>query len=877
MKTKPIVLLILLLFSLDLQVNSQDLLWSQEAESGILSGGADINQACANASNGEFVRLYTDPANSLKFENISIDAAATYRLSIDYFYKGEQPLEILVNGNSAGIYIFPFSIWCYEGNASIMDIALDLPAGSNTLEFRPANGLNAPFLDKLEIYTLAPPSVELIASSTRVQPGQTVDIEAKSSELLTEDMWVELEVSGIDPAYYTLGSTTLVILAGQSSATTQIAFADQGIAHGSSLNVAIKSMHLGLSEGDQLQQLIRIVTHAEVIYVSSTTGNDQNSGVDPESALRTLEKLSKLALIPGDSVLFMAGDTFPGQLKVNGSGDGSSPVCFSRYGSGADPIIDGAAAPGGAFTSAVLIENQDHIILSKLEIANDRKVSRPGEMDEEAYGIQVLNSGDRVMQNFHFKDLTIREIFAVNTDGIDFNQIQTAGIQFRTLQNAVAGKEKNISDVLVEDCYITHTTKAGIWSRHAGATAGLGNDSINRNMNLVLRNNHFFETGGSGIILSKSYNCLLENNIFEYTGSDVDARMAKRGSGAWFWSCRNVMAQYNKSMHVRGPADSYGMHIDFGNENVFLQYNYSEDSEGGFVEILGDNINSVYRFNISVNDGFRENKGNSLWVSDYAGSGTGGIKSDKNYIYNNTIYVDKNISPDIYITGKNTFVYNNIFYTSGAAIIGQVTEVNTAVGSSLNVSNNLFYGTVSYQFTVLDHSSVEGDPLLSSPGALSSEGYRLSDGSIAINAGLSFQEPVFPQAGKGIFSDIPPVPAEDHFGNIISIGSLAPNIGAYAGNVSSSSPFDKLASGDPRVYHDPLANTVNVSWESVSRGKMKVNIFDSTGRMIYQEMYSAGLGKNRIQIPGDQMGLGGLLIIVLNDGNSTHASKLIIP
>ena len=50
-----------------------------------------------------------------------------------------------------------------------------------------------------------------------------------------------------------------------------------------------------------------------------------------------------------------------------------------------------------------------------------------------------------------------------------------------------------------------------------------------------------------------------------------------------------------------------------------------EDCEGGFVEILGGNTNAVYRFNISVNDGYREDpngvpwnkKGKIFWVSNY--------------------------------------------------------------------------------------------------------------------------------------------------------------------------------------------------------------------------------------------------------------------
>ena len=43
-----------------------------------------------------------------------------------------------------------------------------------------------------------------------------------------------------------------------------------------------------------------------------------------------------------------------------------------------------------------------------------------------------------------------------------------------------------------------------------------------------------------------------------------------------------------------------------------FQYNYSEDSEGGFCEILGDNHNVAYRFNVSVNDGFRDFHGNTI-------------------------------------------------------------------------------------------------------------------------------------------------------------------------------------------------------------------------------------------------------------------------
>ncbi|MCA1746916.1 MAG: right-handed parallel beta-helix repeat-containing protein, partial [Bacteroidales bacterium] len=347
-----------------------------------------------------------------------------------------------------------------------------------------------------------------------------------------------------------------------------------------------------------------------------------------------------------------------------------------------------------------------------------------------------------------------------------FNSLKVAGIYFRSERNMEAGKEKHIRDVLVDSCYITRTGKFGIWSQHGGGLSGIGNDSINRNMNLVFRNNHFFETGGSGITPGRSYNCLLEYNTFEYTGSSADPRMAKRGSGAWFWNCRNVVAQFNRSLHVRGPADSYGMHIDFSNKNVILQYNYSEDSEGGFVEILGNNVNSVYRFNVSVNDGIRDNKGNSIWVSTYAG-GNNRIASDSNYIYNNTIYAGNGLTPNIYIEGKNTFIYNNIFYTAHDAVIGEATDVIISPGSTLEMSNNLFFGTINGSFSSLDEAPDFSDPLLSDPGEQAPGGYTLLPDSPALSVGKTFEEPGFPMAGKGIFKDVTAYPERDFFGNAV--------------------------------------------------------------------------------------------------------------
>jgi hypothetical protein len=581
-------------------------------------------------------------------------------------------------------------------------------------------------------------------------------------------------------------------------------------------------------------------------YVCSSEGSDSNSGTGPDKPWKTLEKVNSSIFVPGDTILFRAGSEFSGQLRVNSSGTAAAPILFTSYGQGDQPVINGATAPGGAYQAAVFINNQSFIEMSGLEITNDRRISRSGVNDKEAYGIYLLNDGDSVMEHFQFRDLVIREVYAINTEGVDFNALQVAGIYFRSERNTVIGKEKHIRDVLVDSCYITRTGKFGIWSQHRGGDAGVGNDSLNRNMNLVFRNNHFFETGGSGITPGSAYNCLLEHNTFEYTGSDADPRMAQRGSGAWFWNCRNVVAQFNRSLHVRGPADSYGMHIDFGNRNVILQYNYSEDSEGGFVEILGKNVNSVYRFNVSVNDGIRSNKGNSIWVSTYAGENNR-VPSDSNYIYNNTIYAGNGLTPDIYIEGKNTFIYNNIFYTAADAVMGETTDVIISPGSVLEMSNNLFFGNVNGAFSSLDDAPVFGDPLLFDPGSQSPEGYTLLPESPALSVGKTFEEPAFPMAGKGIFKDVSIYPEQDLFGNAVDVRAVAPHIGAFNGDPDGTSilPSVSFSAVEIKLFPNPVRETLTTMIVSAAEAEAGIHITDMTGRSV--------LKINRFIVPGENL------------------------
>lgn len=88
--------------------------------------------------------------------------------------------------------------------------------------------------------------------------------------------------------------------------------------------------------------LLRAATY----YFSSSTGSDSYTTVqaqDQATPWQTISKLNEImgTLLPGDKVLFLRGDSFPGTITIGASGSASNPITFGAYGSGTSkPILD---------------------------------------------------------------------------------------------------------------------------------------------------------------------------------------------------------------------------------------------------------------------------------------------------------------------------------------------------------------------------------------------------------------------------------------------------------------------------------------------------------------------------------------------------------
>ena len=519
-------------------------------------------------------------------------------------------------------------------------------------------------------------------------------------------------------------------------------------------------------------------------YISISDGDDNNDGKSESKPFKNLGKINSITFSAGDKIKFKNGDSWKGYLKIRGSGSSGSPIVIDSYGnSNSKPVID-----GHGYQASVFLQNVEYIEINNLELKNEashRKSdgtlrlmddSNRNGMDER-FGILVLRFGAGKNIN-HIKVSNVKISNIYPTPSNKDNKHKGYGIRFESYND---GDINYYDGITIDNVDISLTGHYGIHivNRMNGAQA----DYYHRNIKIT--NSKFYDTGGSGIVMARSKNILVENSEFTGTGSTKDSRMWERGSGLWTYTCNDAVIQKNIFENAYGPQDSFGAHIDWGCERVVVQYCLSKNNFGGFVEILGENLNCGYRYNISIGDGTRTgaHNGKIFWVSDFAGTNRR-VGSKNNFIYNNTVYVPSTnpvtgqaMSPDLLIreNTEETYVYNNLIYISSGA------KMNILTNNDMDLNffrNNLYFGNVTIDNnTAFEHHSSEimVDPKLVNPGSEDPNDYKLKSDSPAIGKGIlingSNNSSNFIQNNGG----------RDYFGNPVS-NSEKPNIGAYNGS-----------------------------------------------------------------------------------------------
>ncbi|MBM77678.1 MAG: hypothetical protein CL846_04290 [Crocinitomicaceae bacterium] len=574
---------------------------------------------------------------------------------------------------------------------------------------------------------------------------------------------------------------------------------------------------------------------ANTYYISNSLGNDNNNGLSSNQPFKSIEKLNSITFQSGDSILFKSGDIWDGMFWLKGSGTNSNPIVVNSFGNGAKPIINGSG-----YQACILIYNNENIEINNLELTNEtshldslgntKKLAGFGGVENTwgsgknvRFGIKIVGT-TKSLSGFKLKNLTIHDVFP--TPDLAQHIHKGYGIKLETQSDTSISLLNTISKVIISNCTVTKTGHYGIWIKSLGLNKI---DSI-KNADIEIYDCSFENTGGSGFVPNKSENILVHNCIFNHSGSNIDSRMWKRGSGMWPFDCKNVVSEHNYFMNAHGPQDSYGSHIDFGNENVVFQYNYSYNNEGGFIEILGDNINCGYRYNVSVNDGYRidpdgnswDKKGKIFWVSNYCGTNNPRCPSIGSFIYNNTVFVNDTIYPEIYFWPNvgDVHVYNNLIYVGSVG--DKIPTLIQNTGNNLNISHNLFYDSARME---LDHdlinNAIFSDPNLVNPSSNGIDDplmYQLQNNSIAIGAGKLIS------GSNDSIDYLNNNGGLDYLGNLVS-NFNSPDIGAFNLNLLNNS---SLYSKNIIAYPSLTKLNVKLYIKNYS-GVIATSIFDING------------------------------------------------
>lgn len=442
------------------------------------------------------------------------------------------------------------------------------------------------------------------------------------------------------------------------------------------------------------------LTQSATAYYVDPNGNDANDGKSPATAWKTLSKVSSTTFLPGDSILFLAGGTWSGQLSPQGSGTFGAPIIITRYGTGTDPVING----NGTSAASVQFTDQSYWELNHLEITNYNTG-----VTSSRSGILAANSGATQLRHIFISNCYVHDVNSGATAG----DKTTGGIVFNGA----------FDSVVVNQCHISNVAEEGI--RTHAVTSGVNGF----NTNVVFTNNLVENTQGDGIVLAdvSSGGLADSNRVVNCSISNAAAY-----AGLTVINSKNSIIQHNE---VSGQLNGVAFDEDTTCSGDIFQYNYSHSNNGGFISIASNVSGVAIRFNVSQNDG-----------NGYQLFHTSNNSNTNNLIYNNTFYTGTGNATNLFSgADANGFVAsfsNNIVDVNGGTLSAFSTN---ALSTGSQFKNNCFYPLSSFTGAANYYGSqqtlIAADPEFTnagsgSDGLASTAGYQLQSSSPCLASGI---------------------------------------------------------------------------------------------------------------------------------------------
>ena len=338
-------------------------------------------------------------------------------------------------------------------------------------------------------------------------------------------------------------------------------------------------------------------------YINTECGNDNNTGTSPAQAYASLAKINSLDLQAGTHVLLKSGTTYNEQLKPKGIGKPGKPIVISKYGGEEKPVINGQ----GNYEAAVHIYNMPYVEIRNLEITNSGAEIKPR---RRGILIEAENFGE-------VKHTILDSLYIHDVNG---SLIKSEGGGSAILWRNHGQIKTRFDGLIIQNCHLKNCTRNGIVSW--GYTY---RNQWHPSINVIIRNNLLEGIPGDGIVPIGTDGAIIEYNLMRDCPDILSHEEA--AAGIWPWSADNTLVQFNEVSGHKAWRDGRAYDSDWNCQNTIFQYNYSHDNYGGFLLVCNEGnsintpknigtINTIVRYNISVNDGVRpyttENRG---WFS----------------------------------------------------------------------------------------------------------------------------------------------------------------------------------------------------------------------------------------------------------------------
>lgn len=602
-------------------------------------------------------------------------------------------------------------------------------------------------------------------------------------------------------------------------------------------------------------------------YYVKNAGDDSKSGLDNTNAWKTIAKVNSVSFSAGDNIYFNKGDEWVGDcLEITNSGSSGSVITFGAYGTGNDPIINGATATSTwVFDSTVgsrevytkTVSNTPYVVIEDdtfltflqwdtnvattfigasagswvnngliIYIActddldpdtHTMEVAAEGGIDRN--GIYALNVSYVTIDGIKVQYTTQSAIYFSTNSGTDSNNIVKNCTVFLIGQHGIRIKDNRKTAYNIVTSCTVDTNTVSYARRHGIVFAnGVSDGTIKNNTS------HHCGWGGTGVGGTGGHNISLWGD--DATGNPRNNIIEKNTA-------------YNCFIATDGT-EGNGIQADDFTKDCTYRYNISYDNEGSGLCDNGVSGQNWY-FNLSYGNG-------SGSQSNFAGGMMASQGNDLE-VYNNTFYDNEpcgfgHFGTSVSYTLKNNIFSENDTYEIRFGVNGDIGEtfdyncVYHSAGGSFMRTGGASRTWAGWTGQGYDANGVNDNPDFTTPGS----DFTLQTGSPCIDVGVDVSLTV-DIAGTAI-----PLDAGFDIGAYEYGSAPPPNVyidsgAAGGGDGSLATPWDALADivwvdlqtvidgGDPVSVNLKRGSTFNedliVQAYGTSSDSITIQVYDS--------------------------------------------------